>query len=123
MPNPTTRKLIDFMCTERQPYLTDDIQVVSGPLSLKVFPSIESDVVQSYIFECPTSYELDACTMGLLMFSALFEPGALLDLVPRLRQAVGLGCEFSETIKGWKLRACPQREGWFIMEAISVGSP
>lgn len=116
--NPAIAQYLKMTSTKdsvKLPVVTDD-EIVIGRVSLKVFPSIESDEVDRIFMEFPRDLQPDEAVIPMLLKSCLVGSDELMPLMGRLRESLHAGREHIETIGPWNLRFSDQ-DGIHLIEA------
>lgn len=122
MPNFAIQKYISEVKNARLPCFTTDTQVVCGRVVLTALPSIESESVHSYRLDLPSDVQLNEAPYWLLFIISIFDAQTFCDIQGRIRPAVLASGEYSEVIRGWKLRMFTE-DGHRVVEATSTKSP
>ena len=97
------------------PMVTDD-EIVIGRVSLKVFPSVESDDVERIFMEFPQDLQPDEAMIPMMLKVCLVGYDEIPGLMQRLRDSLHAGREHLETVGPWDLRFSDQG-GIHVIEA------
>ena len=97
------------------PMVTDD-EIVIGRVSLKVFPSVESDSVDRLFMEFPADLQPDEAMIPMMLKVCLVGFDDIPCLMQRLRESLHAGREHLETVGPWNLRFSDQG-GLHVIEA------
>ena len=104
--NPAVAQYLEMTSTKdsvKLPMVTDD-EIVIGRVSLKVFPSVESDDVERIFMEFPQNLQPDEAVIPMLLKACLVGYDELPPLMARLRESLHAGREHRETVGAWDLR-------------------
>ena len=97
------------------PMVTDD-EIVIGRVSLRVFPSVESDDVDRLFMEFPADLQPDEAMIPIMLKVCLVGYDEIPQLMQRLKESPHAGREHFETLGSWHIRFSDQG-GIHVIEA------